>query len=319
MAQQWLEPDGVLRFSADFCPRTRFHQGSVADLPARDHPMAKDQSDMLERARQAEQRGNREGRDLWDRYAVHRAHVTAAILELAPAPGGRLCLLGAGNANDLDLEQLAAGFAEVHLVDIDPSAISRALGRQSAAARAKLRVHAPVDLSGLFRQLGARGPKRDLVSAGVAEVMAQLPADFDVVVSGCVLSQMSWALATLGGTDEPDPQLEQALLRIHLRTLIGLARPGGAGLLVADLVSSDRYPFDDVTPETDLRALVEHLSAERVAYTVSNLELIKQTFRRDEALVAGSEHPSIMGQPWFWTGRHDRTYLVYPLLFRRRS
>src|SRR5688572_16969564 len=60
---------------------------------------------LFAKARDAEQRGNREGRDLWDRYATHRERATGAALGLAPASlsGGRLCWLGAGNANDIDL------------------------------------------------------------------------------------------------------------------------------------------------------------------------------------------------------------------------
>jgi hypothetical protein len=133
-----------------------------------------------------------------------------------------------------------------------------------------------------------------------------------------VLSQMSWALATLGATGEELATLEQVMVRIHLRTLVGLTRAGGTGLLVADLVSSDQYPVEDITDETDLRALVERLSDERVAYTVCNLALIKQMLRHDEELRASCEPPR-MGQPWLWTGRLDRTYLVYPLVLRRRS
>src|SRR4029077_12213924 len=106
---------------------------------------------------QAEHDGNRKTRDLWERFRRHRRRVTAEILALAPggngARGGRLCLLGAGNANDFDLEVLAARFDEVHLVDIDPGALANANSRQSAPARAKLRIHAPVDLSGLYHQL----------------------------------------------------------------------------------------------------------------------------------------------------------------------
>ena len=108
---------------------------------------------LFDRALRAEQRGNKEIRDLWQRYQGHRQQVTAAILALAPASGGRLCLLGAGNANDLDLEQLAGRFEEVHLVDIDAAALARASGRQTPAVRARLRSHAPVDVSGLYQQL----------------------------------------------------------------------------------------------------------------------------------------------------------------------
>src|SRR4051794_34316785 len=92
--------------------------------------MAERKTNLFSLAQESEQRGNRVGRALWDRYAHHRAQVTAAILALAPpadAPGGRLCLLGAGNGNDLGLEELCPRFAELHLVDIDPGALSRAV------------------------------------------------------------------------------------------------------------------------------------------------------------------------------------------------
>jgi hypothetical protein len=275
----------------------------------------------FEAARLAEQRGNREGRDLWDRYAQHRQRMTAAVLALGR--GGRLCLLGAGNANDYDLVALAERFDEIHLVDIDPAALARATGRQPAPARVKLRSHAPIDLSGLFNQLDAgRGRLPDgagLVEAGVKDVVGRLPADFDVAVSGCVLSQISWSLARAFGDDtELRASLEQATVNVHLRTLLALTRPGGAALLAADLVSTDNYPVDDIPAGTDLRALVTELSEARQAYAVSNPELLKQIIRRDRTLRDQIEATEL-GDPWLWTGSHDRTYLVYPLVMRKRA
>ncbi len=281
---------------------------------------------IVERAQQAEQEGNRETRDLWERFRRHRQRVTAEILALAPAGndarGGRLCLLGAGNANDLDLEKLAARFDEVHLVDIDPGALSRATGRQSAAVRVKLRSHAPVDLSGLYHQLErtTRLPPADaMVTAGTAEVMRQLPSEFDVVVSSCVVSQMSWALGLLASPDEMVvPMLEQALLRIHLRTLLGLIRPTGAALLVSDLTSSQFYPpLDDLAPGEDLRGLTLELSAALLAYTVCNPLLVRQILRSDDELAASCQLPTL-GEPWLWTGPKALTYLVYPFVLRRK-
>jgi hypothetical protein len=291
--------------------------------------MAGNKTGLFTEAQQSEQRGNRVGRDLWDRYAQHRAHVTAAILALAPPgdSGGRLCLLGAGNANDLDLTQLGGRFDEVHLVDIDPGALSRAISRPDKEARAKLRCHAPVDLSGLFRQIDSgrarQASPEALVSAGAAEVLAQLPGPFDVVVSGCVLSQMSWVMGQTANRDPdalpaPLATLEQALLTIHLRTLLGLVAPTGTALLVADLVSSEAYPLDELEPGADLAALVQHLSEERIAFTVCNPALIKQVLRRDPVLAASCAPPSV-GTPWLWTGSKDLTYLVYPMRLRRRG
>jgi hypothetical protein len=281
---------------------------------------------LFERAQRTEQDGNRETRDLWERFQGHRQRVTAEILALAPGGsnevGGKLCLLGAGNANDLDLEALAARFDEVHLVDIDPGALSRATGRQRPAVRAKLRSHAPVDLSGLYHQLERRRtplPLGDaMVTAGTAELVRQLPSELDVVASCCVLSQISWALEHLASPDgTPVAALEQALLRIHLRAMLRTTRPTGAALLVSDLTSSFFYPrLDDLAPGEDLRALTQKLAAQRVAYTVCNPELVRLILLHDAELAATCLPPAL-GEPWLWTGPKALTYLVYPFVLRR--
>jgi hypothetical protein len=282
---------------------------------------------LFERAQQAEQGGNRETRDLWELFRGHRQRVTAEILALAPwgdgARGGRLCVLGAGNANDLDLEALAARFDEVHLVDIDPSALSRATGRQSQAVRAKLRSHASVDLSGLYHQLGrtTRLPPADaMVTAGTTEVLRQLPSEFDVVASCCVLSQMAWALERLASpTGTAEPALEQALVRIHLRAILRLARPTGAALLVSDLTSSFFYPpLAELPPDEDLGALTQRLAAQRIAHAVCNPALVRQILRRDAEL-SDTCQPPALGEPWLWTGPNALTYLVYPFVLRRKN
>jgi hypothetical protein len=283
--------------------------------------MAGSKPALFERAQRAEQKGNRDVRDLWERYRGHRERVTAELLALAPPAGGRLCLLGAGNANDLDLEALAVGFDEIHLVDIDPGALSRAIGRQTAATRSRLRSHAPVDLSGLYHQLAHRRPPSidALVAAGTAEVLRQLPRDLDVVGSCCVLSQMSWALETLADPGGPPlPLLQQALLRIHLGTVLQLLAVTGAALLAADLVSSEVYPLDELAPGEDLAALCRKLAAERLAYPVSNPELVRQALRQDQELARLSA-PVDLGPPWLWTGPKDLTYLVCPLRLRRAA
>ncbi|MFT5326875.1 MAG: hypothetical protein ACI8P0_004758, partial [Planctomycetaceae bacterium] len=75
---------------------------------------------------EAEQRRrNEESRDAWHRYARHRERVTELLLgtvsdtslECDSTRTRRLCLLGAGNCNDVDLKRLAETFDEIHLVD----------------------------------------------------------------------------------------------------------------------------------------------------------------------------------------------------------
>jgi hypothetical protein len=133
-----------------------------------------------------------------------------------------------------------------------------------------------------------------------------------------VLSQMAWALETLFPDGEAAlAALQQALLRIHLRTMLALLRPTGAALLVADLVSSSNYPLDELAPDEDLRTLAERLTAERVTFPVCNPDFVRLMIRRDAELLATCQPPR-PGQPWLWAGPKELTYLVYPLVLRRR-
>src|SRR5262249_2156664 len=140
-------------------------------------------------------------------FADHRARLTREILDRAPASGnGRLCLLGVGNANDVDLDALAARFAEIHLGDIDPDAVARAIARVSAPLRGRLQAHAPLDASGLFDQFdewAARPPApqaiEGIVAAAVGRVANALPGPFDVVVSCSLLTQLQLVLVQVVG------------------------------------------------------------------------------------------------------------------------
>src|SRR6185369_1590269 len=185
----------------------------------------------------------------------HRARLTGEISLRAPAGGrGRLCLLGAGNANDVDLDALAARFAEIHLVDIDADAVGDAVARAADASRTRLVAHAPLDASGIFDRLEAwsRRPPTPAavhleVRAAVGRVAGALPGPFDVVVSCCLLTQLQLVLLEIVGDRNPSfDGLRAALGRIHVRTLASLLAPGGVALLCTDLTGSDTYPLDEL-------------------------------------------------------------------------
>ena len=55
-------------------------------------------------------------------------------------PAGRLCVLGAGNCNDLDLRRLSERFDEIHLIDLDPAALGEAVRRQGVEGCANVRL-----------------------------------------------------------------------------------------------------------------------------------------------------------------------------------
>jgi hypothetical protein len=257
----------------------------------------------------------------WDLYAAHRARLTRELVESAPVPNGRLCLLGAGHCNDVDLERLAATFREIHLVDIDDQALMGAVARQPAAVRARLRRHGGVDLAGLSARRLARwrraAPDEHELEQAAASALERILVElegacggpFDVVASTCVLTQMAFALREALG--ERHPALEAArlaLMRTHLTTMLAMTAPGGTALFATDVVSSTSYPLDSLGPEADLGQVLRDVVAADAGYFAANPEIIA-------GLLSEVATPALV-EPWLWTGPLARTYLVYALRLR---
>jgi hypothetical protein len=264
------------------------------------------------------------GAQLWPLYASHRERLTATIVDARPKGGGRLCLLGAGACNDVDLEQLAPAWSEIHLVDIDAAALNQAVARQPLAVRARLRCHAPVDLSGMsprFLTWKKKPPTftevETAATATAAALVAKLPGPFDLVVSTCVLTQMSFHLNdALGAGHLMLGKIRQALIETHLVTLMNLTATGGTSLFVSDLVSSNAYPLADLPAGRDLRAVMADAIDRGAFYFAANPTLIRRLLRRAPALAGRGAEPELL-EPWLWTGAFERTYLVYALRWRR--
>jgi hypothetical protein len=264
---------------------------------------------------------NRSGKGHQDHFAGHRARLTREIIQRAPAGGhGRLCLLGAGNANDVDLDALAERYDEIHLVDVDAAAVDSAAARTAQAHPGRLMVHAPVDASGILDRLTAwarRPPGPDetagQVQAAVTRVCAALPGPFDVVASCCLLTQLQLVLLEVVRDRNPYfDELRTILNGIHVRTLASLLAPGGVALLVTDLTGSDTYPLDDLAPDTDLGALMAELLAAGNVIHAAHPGRLSAEIRRDPYLRARYAVRSPIG-PWLWHNGPDRTYLVYAL------
>jgi len=264
---------------------------------------------------------NESGRGHEPSFASHRARVTQEIARHAPAHGrGRLCLLGAGNAADVDLEALARLFEEIHLVDIDAKAVRGAAVRVAGQRWDQLRVHAPLDASGIFDRLESWSrvapPAYALpaeVEAATDRVVHALPGPFDVVVSCCLLTQLQLVLLEIIGDHNPSfADLRAALGRIHVHTLARLLAPGGTGLLVTDLTGSDTYPLDDLTPDADLGTLMSELLAAGNVIHAAHPGRLSAEIRRDPDLGARYAVRPPVG-PWLWHNGPERTYLVYAL------
>lgn len=258
----------------------------------------------------------------WDLFAHHRARLTDAIRACTANPTARLCVLGAGPCNDIDLEALADAFAEIHLVDIDAFALSRAVAREAPPVRARLRAHASVDLSGITSRLKKwrRKPptqmQLDALSQSTRQaLLAELPGPFDVVVSACVLTQMGFAVRSELGDAHPMLEaIRASVVATHMRTLVALTAVGGTALFVTDLASSNHYPLGDAAPGSLLRVMNDIVDA-GAYYHAANPSLIGSIITADD-LRARVKTPVLL-EPWLWTGAMDRTYLVYALRIPR--
>lgn len=278
---------------------------------------------LVTQRQQAEARGNNMGQGDWELYSHHRQHQTDAILQQAPA-GGRVCFLGAGNCNDLDLERLAAHLSELHLVDIDIKALQRAAARQTPATAAKLRLHGGIELTGLLARLSDK--KRPLATFSDIEavltpatnsVLANLPKDFDLAVSCCVATQLYFGLNRVVAPNDPMlVSVRHAGLVVHLRTLGRLVKPGAHVLLVNDVLSTESYPVDELTNEPDLIATVEDLASRINVFEGGSPIVVKRILRRDTDLRELLASPQLTAA-WLWTGPRDRTYLVYAMRLQR--
>jgi hypothetical protein len=247
------------------------------------------------------------------------------LTERARTPDARLCLLGTGNGNDVDLDVLLERYAEVHLVDLDAGALARAAARVTGPNASKLVLHAPVDVSGVLDKLerwsAMQLTPEELMGHPQATSRAILQATggpFDVVASTCLLTQIQRApVAVLGDGHRLFEAVRHTLTVTHLRVLHALTRPGGTALLVTD-VSADRItslPDDD--PTTDFAPLVSALVLERNVFQVANPDLMRSIAKDDPVLARDVAVSPLLGA-WFWQNGESNRFLVYALELTRK-
>jgi hypothetical protein len=270
---------------------------------------------------------NRESAGLWQHFGAHRDRVTALALQDAPpGAGGRIAILGAGNCNDLALEAITAAYAEVHLVDLDVEAVTRARERQRPEVAAKLRLRAPVDLSGAFDRIGAFRKKPAtptelalLPRTSVENVRAALPECFDVVMSTCFLSQLMQSAFVGLGAKHPQLHLVACALALaHLRSIVGLVAAGGAAHVVTDTVTTETYPLIELWGERSPRALLDHLEASNNVFSGTGPSFLRRILVTDKDVAPHLAGPPTLSEPWLWEFTEERSYLVYALSFRRK-
>lgn len=270
---------------------------------------------------QEQARRNTESDAAWELYASHRARVTRLLLDARPVTGERLCVLGAGNLNDLDVASLLSEFREIVLVDVDDAAIRRGLSRQGFSEDARARIVAPVDVSGAFADLAAlpNGASDDEVSRCLRAIV-QHPdlgerARCDVVASIGLLTQLiDGVLRSIGESHPRSWELVSAMRSQHLRLMLAQVKAGGSAVLVTEVVSSDSCPELLSVSEDDLPSVLRRAIDARNFFTGTNPAALHQLLR-SEAGIADRLANVRFTEPWRWPFL-VRTYAVYGVTLR---
>jgi len=256
-------------------------------------------------------------------FASHRARLTELCLRGVSADAEpTLCVLGAGNANDLDLDSLARVYRAIHLVDLDSDALERAAARVTAATRERLVLRAPVDISGTLDRLERWASlqvtpeelgRHPLTTA--SNVNQKLGGPFSVVVSACVLTPLQLAVVSVLGDRHPlFEAIRYTVTLTHLYVLSRLTAPGGRALLVTDLTASDIAPDILGADDADLVHLIDPLVAKGQVFQVAQPALLREMAK--DSLASELELPP-PSEAWRWHNGARRTFLVYALEGRR--
>lgn len=265
-------------------------------------------------------RFNQETLDNWSLYRSHRKEVADLIMKTVQPDSTRLCILGAGNCNDLDLALFCSRFAQVHLVDLDLQAMSKGLQRQSPPCPDRIRLQGEVDLTGILKTLATwerYRPRRESIAHCIreAQAFAGLPflGRFDVVASSCLLTQMIDSVVSMTGSGAVPRELVRALQQRHLRLLAELLLPGGVGIVVTDFA----LKWDSTRPSrkvsaTSTRTQMFPNEAFLGVNPVELCELVNQ-----DAVLRTQVRQARVSPSWLWQQNPSRTLQVYAISFQR--
>lgn len=214
----------------------------------------------------------------WDDYAEHRHHATEMILEAvrrSPRGSRRVCVLGAGNGNDIHLDTVAGLADHLTLVDVDQAAVGRAVRRHHLAGRDNVTVE-----------------QRDLFD------VTEASSTEDVVISAGLLTQLLDRLASsYDGIASTGAEMAARMLEVrdrHLTLMTTLSKPTGRRVLITDIVSSMTCPEllgGDVGP---LEPLLRRCLATGNFFTGTNPFAVQTHLHS-----AGYRASDIQG-PWLW-------------------
>ena len=259
-------------------------------------------------------------------YEQHRQKtmelVSLAAAELSGVAERTVSVLGAGNCMDLDLQQLATLFHKVTLLDVDRRAVESGVNAVESLQTSRVEILAPIDLAfPLATTQAAALSGTDSIAQFCKQLESPLAtlsvAPADVVVSTCVLSQILSVLTNLVADKHPQfLSLIQAVRRGHLVRMLQLLKPGGRGILISDLVSSETTPSLSSIDSVSLPKLLAQALATGNFFSGLHPGIMLQDLETGLNIAPYTESP-VMVAPWRWQ-MGPRTYAVYAITFRKR-
>ncbi|HEY7155491.1 MAG TPA: hypothetical protein VH575_16125 [Gemmataceae bacterium] len=280
----------------------------------------------MNRLNQRSIQDNKESDGAWETFGAHRCKLTELLRVTPNRSPQRLCVLGAGNCNDLDLKVLLNSYQELHLVDLDGEALARGVQRQGLSDSSAVHHHGGIDITGVLEIVDSWSPGNPIsdtdlascVDAPAASVLPMHPRPYDVVASTCLLSQLIRGVVMSAGESHPRfLQAVQAVRAGHLRLLAGLVAGGGLGLLITDLVSSESYPALGTVPENLLPGVLARLIQEHNFFHGLNPGVLASFFRSDPVVAPQISKLELI-QPWLWD-LGSRVYGVCALRFLKAN
>jgi hypothetical protein len=253
------------------------------------------------------------------RYRPHREQVMSLLLG-AVRRDDAVAILGAGNGNDLDVAALCNRAGSCTLVDIDRDALDGILGSSGEEPR---NLHVDVrDVTGVAGMIDAWSTTDDRAIDMLVMALADGPSlpesSFDVVASCCMLSQLaSQAIAPIGSTRHPRAlEVALAVRDAHLVLVATMLRPGGRGLVLTDVASTDGDPAIGDAGDAELAALLERIEGGGRCFAGTAPTGIAFALREDPSLAPLVEDVAVHA-PWRWQLLEDRAHLVAAVSFTR--
>ncbi len=259
-------------------------------------------------------------------FSNHRSHQTALLLSDCKQHYGRVCVLGAGNCLDLELNTITNNYEEVHLVDIDREALVRARARLPTVLQKKVYLHSPIDLSCANNRLAAwrnmQVTPEELIefpNSAVELLLRKLPAPFECVLSSCLASQLLLTTRHILGEQHPlFHAVSITMLITHLRLLVGLTKTEGRTLFVTDISSDEIAPFAKIAESRNgLNLLNQRASANQI-FNYLDADFLSELTQQDPYF----NSRAVFGQPqnaWLWNNGPHRTFLVYASVITQKS